>query len=151
MWAYPGSTCPDRPSLEELDMTEVETQICKVLDSAVVLPLGAGPDPLRRGIASVRVSTTGLVFVAFTILSLHCAHNIVQSLGDSHGNMWGVDLSVDALGPATSNVPYGATRWHEEREREREIGAPLVRQRGNGGWGPLLNPRPLVRGRWIRG
>jgi hypothetical protein len=123
MWAYPGSTCPDRPSLEELDMTEVETQICKVLDSAVVLPLGAGPDPLRRGIASVRVSTTGLVFVAFTILSLHCAHNIVQSLGDSHGNMWGVDFSVDALGPATSNVPYGATRWHEEREREREKSA----------------------------
>jgi hypothetical protein len=46
MWAYPGSTCPDHPSPEELSTVKVETWICMVLDSVTVSPLGAGPDPL---------------------------------------------------------------------------------------------------------
>jgi hypothetical protein len=46
MWAYPGSTCPDRPSREELSAAEVETQICKVMDFVAVPLPGASPDPL---------------------------------------------------------------------------------------------------------
>jgi hypothetical protein len=77
MCVYLGSTCPDRPSPEELIAAEVEIQICKVLDSAAIPPPGAGPNPLRRGITSIRVGTSGPVSAAFTILSLHCARDIV--------------------------------------------------------------------------
>jgi hypothetical protein len=37
MWTYPGSSCFDRPSFEELSAKEVEARIHKVLDSAVIL------------------------------------------------------------------------------------------------------------------
>jgi hypothetical protein len=76
MWAYPGSSCPDRPSPEELSTREVETGIHKVLDSVVILSPDVGPDPLQRGIASVRVSTIGPVSTAFVILFFHCAHDL---------------------------------------------------------------------------
>jgi hypothetical protein len=46
MWAYQRSTCPDHHSPEEMSAVEVETRIHKVLGAAVVLPPGAGPDPL---------------------------------------------------------------------------------------------------------
>jgi hypothetical protein len=82
----PGFTCYDRPSPGELSAAEVETRIHKVLDSAAVPPPGAGPDPLRRGIAIVRVDTSGPVSAAFTIFFLHHAHDIVQGLRDSHGD-----------------------------------------------------------------
>jgi hypothetical protein len=70
MLVYLGSNCPDCPSPEELSATQVETRIRMVLDSAAIPPLGAGLEPLRRGIAGVRVSTSGPVSTAFTILSL---------------------------------------------------------------------------------
>jgi hypothetical protein len=77
MCVYLGSTCPDRPSPEELIAAEVEIRICKVLDSAAIPPPGAGPNPLRRGITSIRVGTSGPVSAAFTIFSFHCARDIV--------------------------------------------------------------------------
>jgi hypothetical protein len=48
MWAYPGSSCPNRPSPEELSAggDEMEARIHKVLDSAVIPLPGVGPDPL---------------------------------------------------------------------------------------------------------
>jgi hypothetical protein len=46
MWVYLGSSCLDRPSLEDLSAAKVETRIRKVLDSAVVPLRSAGPDPL---------------------------------------------------------------------------------------------------------
>jgi hypothetical protein len=95
----------------------METQIHKVLDSTVVPPPGASPDPLRREIASVRVGTSGTVYAAFTILSLHCAHDIVQGLRDSRGDTRGTDFSMDAIGRATSHDSNGAARSCEERER----------------------------------
>jgi hypothetical protein len=69
MWAYPGSTYPDCPSPEKLSMAEVETRIHKVLDFTAVPPPGVGLDPLRIGITSIRVVTSGFVFAAFKILS----------------------------------------------------------------------------------
>jgi hypothetical protein len=46
MWVYPGSRYLDRPSPEELCVTEVEAQICKVMDFAIILSHGDDPNPL---------------------------------------------------------------------------------------------------------
>jgi hypothetical protein len=101
---------------------EVETQIRKVLDSTSVPPPGTSPNPLRRGIASVSIGTSGPISIAFTILSLHCAHDIVQGLRDSRGDTWGADFSMDAPGQATSCT---SNRVAQSRE-EREISGPSV-------------------------
>jgi hypothetical protein len=37
MWAYPGANCPNRPSSEELSVTEVEAWIRKVFDLGAIL------------------------------------------------------------------------------------------------------------------
>jgi hypothetical protein len=124
MWAYPESTFPDCPSPEELSTAEEETRIRKVPDFTAIPSLGAGPDALQRGIPSIRVGTSDSVSAASTILSLHCASDIVLGLGDSHGNTWGVDFSVDAPGWSTSGTSNGAARSHEERERERSARCP---------------------------
>jgi hypothetical protein len=76
MWMYPRPSFPDRPSSNKLSAVEVETWIHKVLDLGVNPTPGAGPIPLRRGIASVRVSTIGPVSTAFAILSFHYAHDL---------------------------------------------------------------------------
>jgi hypothetical protein len=77
MWVYPGPSCPDCPSSEELSAAKVEDRIHMVLDLEVNPNLGPGPVPLRRGITSVRVSTSGTISVAFMILSFHCARDLV--------------------------------------------------------------------------
>jgi hypothetical protein len=77
MWMYPGPSCPYRPSSEKLSVVKVKAWIHKVLDLWVNPTPGVGPVPLRRGIASVRVSTLGPISVAFTILSFHCTHDLV--------------------------------------------------------------------------
>jgi hypothetical protein len=76
MWTYPGPSCPDHPSSDELSVAEVEAWIDKVLDLGVNPTPSAGPIPLQRGIASVRVSTLGPVLVAFTILSFQCTRDL---------------------------------------------------------------------------
>jgi hypothetical protein len=81
MWMYPDPSYPDRPSSTELSAVEVEARIHIVLDLGVNLTLCAGPVPLWRGIATVRVSTLGPVLVAFAILPFHFTHDLVQGLG----------------------------------------------------------------------
>jgi hypothetical protein len=49
VWAYSWSNCPDRPSPEELSVLEVEAQICKVLDFAVIKPLVSAPTSYKEG------------------------------------------------------------------------------------------------------
>jgi hypothetical protein len=71
MGMYPGPSYPDHPTSEELSVMEVDPQIHKVLDLGVNPKPGPSPVPLCRGIASVRVSTSGPVLVAFAILSCH--------------------------------------------------------------------------------
>jgi hypothetical protein len=83
MWLYPGSSCPDCPSSKELSMAEVDSWIHKVLDLRVNPNTGAGLAPVQGGVANARVSMLGPVLVAFTILSFHCAHDLVQGLGGS--------------------------------------------------------------------
>jgi hypothetical protein len=46
MWVYSRSSYPNRPSLKELTVVEVEAQIRKVLDFIVIPSPSAGPDPL---------------------------------------------------------------------------------------------------------
>jgi hypothetical protein len=81
MWMYPGPSCPDRPSSEDLSTVEVDAQIHKVLDLRVSPNHGANPAPLWRGVADAWVSTLGLILVVFAILSFHCAHDLAQGLG----------------------------------------------------------------------
>jgi hypothetical protein len=45
MWTYPGPSCPNRPSSEELSAVEVEEWIHKVLDLTVIPTLS----PYREG------------------------------------------------------------------------------------------------------
>jgi hypothetical protein len=134
MWAYPGSTYPDHPSPEKLSAAEVETRICKVLDFVAVPPPSVGLDPLQIGITSIRVGTSGSVFAAFKILSLHRARDIVQGLWDRHGDTRGADFSMDAPGRAMSHASNQAVWLHEERERERDRRAAgrAARKRGTG-------------------
>jgi hypothetical protein len=74
---YSGPSCPDRPSSEELCTAEVNAWIHKVLDLEVNLNPRAGPVPLQRGIASVKVSTSSPVLAAFMILSFHHTNDSV--------------------------------------------------------------------------
>jgi hypothetical protein len=108
MWAYPGSSCPDRPSPEELSAGEVETWIRKVLDFAVIPKPGVDPDPLRRRIVSVRVSTLGHVSAAFEILSFHYASDLVQGLGDGRDDLRDVNPFVDASGWEARHASNGS-------------------------------------------
>jgi hypothetical protein len=85
MGMYPGLSCPDRPSSKELSMVEVDTRIHNVLDLGVSPNPGVGPGPLRRGIASTRVSRQGPILAAFVIVSFHGTRNFVQGLGDGRG------------------------------------------------------------------
>jgi hypothetical protein len=70
---YPGPSCPDCPSPEELSAMEVDGRIHKVLDLGVSPNPGVGPVPLRKGITSASVSTLGPVSVAFALKSFHDA------------------------------------------------------------------------------
>jgi hypothetical protein len=91
MWAYLGPRCLDRLCPEELSAFEVKTWIRKVLDSSVILSPGSSPDPLRRGIASVRISTLGRVSAAFVILSFYCTRDPTQGLGDGRDELRDAD------------------------------------------------------------
>jgi hypothetical protein len=98
MWAYSGLSCPDRPSSEELSVVEVEAlkSIRSWISGSNRTPV-LGPIPYR-GIASVRVSTSSLFSVAFTILSFHCALDPMQGLRGGNGK------------PRDANSPSDATR-----------------------------------------
>jgi hypothetical protein len=130
IWVYPGSSCPDCPSPEELSVVEVKARICKVLDSVVTLSPDAVPDPLQRGIASVRVSILGPIPVAFMILSFHCARDLVQGLGDGCNESRDADAPVDASGWEVRHASNGAARACEERERDRCATSQAMRKRG---------------------
>jgi hypothetical protein len=98
MWTYPGPSCTDHPSFEELSAAEVEANIHKVLDLGVNLTPGASLVPLQRGIASVRVSTLGPILMAFAMLSFHCARDLAQGLGGGLGEPRDVNPPADVIG-----------------------------------------------------
>jgi hypothetical protein len=75
--AIPRSSDPDHSFPEELCDVEINTQILMVLDHGVNLNPGAGPAPLREGVASTRVSLLGSIFVACTISFSHHTCNLV--------------------------------------------------------------------------
>jgi hypothetical protein len=81
MGMYPGPSCPDRSSHEELSAAEVDARIHKVVDLGSNPNHRVSPVPLRRGVTSARVSTLGPVSVAFKILSFHCTHDLALGLG----------------------------------------------------------------------
>jgi hypothetical protein len=81
MWLYPGPSCPDRSFAVELSETEINTRIHKVLDHETNLNPGAGPAPLRQGVASTRVSLFGSILAAYAISFSNRAHDLAQGLG----------------------------------------------------------------------
>jgi hypothetical protein len=60
MWLYPRPSCLDCSFSEELSEAVINTWIHKVLDHGANLNPGAGPTPLREGVASTRVSLLDL-------------------------------------------------------------------------------------------
>jgi hypothetical protein len=109
MWAYLGSSYPDRPSSEELSVVEVEDWIHKVLNFGVNLAPGAGPVPLRSGIASIRVSSLGPIYAASAILSFHYACDLEQVLEGSHGESLDAHPPVNAAGQEVRHTSNEAT------------------------------------------
>jgi hypothetical protein len=97
MWLYLGPSCPNRPFSEELSVAEINTWIYKVLDHGANPNLGAGPAPLQEGVDSTRFSLHGPILVAYTFLSFHHAHGLVQGLGGAHRELRGTKLHEDAV------------------------------------------------------
>jgi hypothetical protein len=64
MWLYPRPSDLNHCFLEELNETEINTWILKVLDHGAILNLGIGPSPLREGIACTMVSLFWIFLVA---------------------------------------------------------------------------------------
>jgi hypothetical protein len=116
MWTYPRPSCPDHPSSEELSAAKVEARIHKVLDHRVNSTPSADPVPLRRGIASVRVSNLGPFLATFMILSFHCAHDLAHSLGGSHSEPWDADPPTDVVGQEVRHASSEETWAREERD-----------------------------------
>jgi hypothetical protein len=119
MGMYPGLNCPDRPSPKELSMVEVDARIHKVLDLGLSPNPRVGPVPLRRGIASVTVSTLGPVLVAFMILSSHGSHDFPLGPRGDHDVSWEATSAEDAARWEAKCTP-GEEMW-VQRERERLV------------------------------
>jgi hypothetical protein len=88
-----------------------------VLDSSVILSPCSVPDPLRRGITSIRVSTLGPISSSFVILSFYCTPDPTQGLGDGHSELQDADSFMDDPGWDVGCASDGSMRMHEERER----------------------------------
>jgi hypothetical protein len=91
MWLYPGPSCLNRSFPKELSTAWIH----KVLDHGANLNPGAGPTPLREGVASTRVSLFGSILAAYAFLSFHRAHGLVQGLRGTHSTSQGVNLPKD--------------------------------------------------------
>jgi hypothetical protein len=117
MWMYPGPRCPDHPSSEELSTANVHSWIHKVLDLGVNPNPRAGPTPLHGGVASDRVSMLGPILAAFTILSFHCARDLMQGLGGGRSEPRDADPPEDAARREAKCASDGETRAQRERER----------------------------------
>jgi hypothetical protein len=120
MWAYPGPSYPDYPSSEEWSVVEVEPRIHKVLNLRVNLNPSPSLVPPWRGNASVRVSMSDLVSVAFTILYFYCAHDLAQGLEGSHSEPRDADSPSDAVRWEVRHASREGKWAREERLRERE-------------------------------
>jgi hypothetical protein len=108
----------------------VEARIRMVLDFVVIPSPGAGPDPLRRGITSVRVSTPGPISAAFTIPSFHHACDLAQGLRDGRDELRDAGLATDASGWEVRHALNRAAMACEERERDRRAASEAARKHG---------------------
>jgi hypothetical protein len=135
MGMYPGPSCPDQPSSEELSMAEVDTQIHKVLDLRLNPNPQVGPAPLRRGVTSARVSTLGPISAAFAILSFHYTRDLVQGLGGSRGESQDAN-SLEDVAEREVRRAFDEEKWawrERERERDRRATGQAVKRQG---WRP---------------
>jgi hypothetical protein len=105
-------------------------RILKVLDLGVNPNYGLDHVPLWRGIASVRVSTSDPISLAFMILSFHCTHNLAQSLICGHDEPRDVDSPSDAVKWEVRHASSKETRVREERERDQCVAGWVTKMRG---------------------
>jgi hypothetical protein len=82
------------------------------------------------------VSTSGHASAAFTILSLHCAHDIAWGLEGGHGESWDADLPADVTRLKANHASGKETQAHGEREKSsrRQMWSKKV---GDGGLPPI--------------
>jgi hypothetical protein len=98
-------------------MVEVDARIHKVRDLGVNPNHGVDPIPLRRAIASARVSMLGPISVAFMILSFHCTRDNAQGLGGGHDDPWVAHSYEDAIGREAKCAYNKEMRARRGRER----------------------------------
>jgi hypothetical protein len=93
---YLGSSCPDRSFSEELSAAEIISHVHKVLDHGANPNPRANPVPLQEGVVSIRVSLFEPISMAYTLLSFHHAHGLVQGLGGVCSELRSAKLPEDA-------------------------------------------------------
>jgi hypothetical protein len=119
MWAYPGSSYSNHPSPEELSVVKVETQVHKVLDSALLRHLVLALTPCEEGLPALgsvpQVPFLPLLqFFLFTALVILC--KVSGMTEATHGALVSPWMPP---GQATSHASNGTAQSCEERERER--------------------------------
>jgi hypothetical protein len=139
MWVYLGPICIDCLSSVELSAVKVEARIQNVLDLGVNPNPGLGPVPLWRRIASVWVSTSGPILVAFGILSFHCACDLVEGLRGGCSEPQDADSPSNIARQEARHASSVETHVHEERK----ISVPPDGQWKGRGQRPLLDLPPL--------
>jgi hypothetical protein len=97
MWLYPGPSCLDRSFSNELSEAKINTRIQNILDHGANLNPGAGPAPLREGVANARVSPLGSVLAVCVISYSHHVRDLMQGLRGTCSVLRGVILPVDTV------------------------------------------------------
>jgi hypothetical protein len=119
MCLYLEPCCPNRPTSEELSAVEVNSRIQSALDVGANLNPQASPTPLQERVDSARVSTLGLILVAYAILHFHCFHGFAQGLGGGHKEPRDANPPVDVARLDVNHAFNGKAQAQREREREQ--------------------------------
>jgi hypothetical protein len=108
---YPGPSCLDHPFSFELDDTEGNTRIRRVLAHGADLIFGSSPVPLREVVNSPWVSLLELTFIYLChFLFFQCICVLMQDLGYARSTPQEVTLPKDAM-------RRGANRTNNERQQ----------------------------------
>jgi hypothetical protein len=127
------------PSSQELSVSDIDTQIHKVLDLGADLNPWASPAPLQEGVASTRVSMFEPVSAAYVILSFDRANGLAHGLGGARSRPRDAHPLEDVARQEASHASSGMVWARRERERSG--------LRRSGEWIPPLDLGPPVRGK----
>jgi hypothetical protein len=129
MWAYPGSSYSNHPSPEELSVVKVETQVHKVLDSALLRRLVLALTPCEEGLPALgsvpQVPFLPLLqFFLFTALVILCK---VSGMAEATHGALGSPRMPQGRQQATPLMgPCSRVRRERERStRRRSVGEEM--------------------------